>query len=295
MALQAIGEGGRALTRPARRRVTMGWRLLTAYSFLFFVFIYAPLAVIVVYSFNANPVNMMIWSGFTFDWYQSIFGLIDYSRSTVLSDAVYVDSTEELVQAVQNSLIVALTTTAISTVIGTATALALARYRFRMRGFYRGLMFMPMIMPDIVLGIGLLIFFVTIGFQLGLETIIIGHCTFLASYVFIIVQARMAGMDRTLEEASADLGANEWVTLRRVILPQLAPGILGGALLAFIISMDDLVITYFIAGVDSTTLPLFIFSMLRRGVKPEINAIATMLVLSSLLIASFGLYLRRRK
>jgi spermidine/putrescine transport system permease protein len=297
MAIQAIGEGAAAPARPrpARRRVTIGWRALTCYSFLFFVFIYAPLAVIVVYSFNANPVNMMVWSGFTFDWYRSIFGLIDHTRSLVFSDAAYLDSTEELLQAVQNSLIVALTTTTISTVIGTATALALARYRFRMRGFYRGLMFMPMIMPDIVLGIGLLIFFVTLGFQLGLVTIIIGHCTFLASYVFIIVQARIAGMDRTLEEASADLGANEWVTLRRVILPQLAPGIIGGALLAFIISMDDLVITYFIAGVDSTTLPLFIFSMLRRGVKPEINAIATMLVLSSLLIASFGLYLRRRK
>lgn len=297
MAMQAIGGSSRraAKARPSGKRASLAWRVLTAYGFLFFVFIYAPLAVIVVYSFNANPVNMMIWSGFTFDWYGSIFGLVDYSRSTVLSDAVYLDSTEELVQAVQNSLIVAVTTTTIATFIGTAAALALARYRFRMRGFYRGLMFMPMIMPDIVLGIGLLIFFVTAGFQLGLGTIIIGHCTFLSSYVFIIVMARIAGMDRTLEEASADLGANEMVTMRRVILPQLAPGIIGGALLAFIISMDDLVITYFIAGVDSTTLPLFIFSMLRRGVKPEINAIATLLVLSSLMIASFGLYLRRRQ
>ena len=297
VAVQAIGDRAKPQqkTRPRRKRASPGWRLLTAYSFLFFVFIYAPLAVIVVYSFNANPVNMMIWRGFTFDWYLSIFGLIDYSRSLVLSDAVYLDSTEELLHAVQNSLIVAVITTTISTFIGTATALALARYRFRLRGFYRGLMFMPMIMPDIVLGIGLLIFFVTAGFQLGLTTIVIGHCTFLASYVFIIVQARIAGMDRTLEEASADLGANEMVTMRRIILPQLAPGIIGGALLAFIISMDDLVITYFIAGVDSTTLPLFIFSMLRRGVKPEINAIATLLLLFSLLIASLGLYLRRRQ
>jgi len=165
----------------------------------------------------------------------------------------------------------------------------------RTRSFYRVLMFMPMIMPDIVLGIGLLIFFVTAGFRLGLITIVIGHCTFLGSYVFIVVQARLAGMDRSLEEASADLGANECVTLRKVVLPQLAPGIIGGALLAFIISMDDLVITYFIAGVDSTTLPLFIFSMLRRGVKPEINAIATLLVLFSLLVAAVGLYLRRRR
>jgi len=272
------------------------WRALTAYGVAFFFFIYAPLIVIVIYSFNANPVNMMIWSGFTFDWYLSILGFSsDYFGSYATTDAVYVDSTEELIAAVKNSLVVALTTTTFSTFLGTATALALARYRFRARSFYRVLMFMPMIMPDIVLGIGLLIFFVTAGFRLGLITIVIGHCTFLGSYVFIVVQARLAGMDRSLEEASADLGANEWVTLRKVVLPQLAPGIIGGALLAFIISMDDLVITYFIAGVDSTTLPLFIFSMLRRGVKPEINAIATLLVLFSLLVAAVGLYLRRRR
>lgn len=289
-----VAAAARAILAPRKGR--WGWRLLTLYGVLFFAFIYAPLTVIVIYSFNANPVNMMIWSGFTFDWYRTILGLsTDYFGSTVLSDAVYVDSTEELIAAVKNSLIVALTTTTISTCLGTATALALARYRFRMRPFYRVLMFMPMIMPDIVLGIGLLIFFVTVGFNLGLTTIIIGHCTFLGSYVFIVVQARLAGMDRSLEEASADLGANEWVTLRKVVLPQLAPGIIGGALLAFIISMDDLVITYFIAGVDSTTLPLFIFSMLRRGVKPEINAIATLLVLFSLVVASLGLYLRRRR
>ncbi len=283
----------RTRTKPKGR---WGQKALTLYGILFFVFIYAPLAIIVVYSFNANPVNMMIWSGFTFDWYLTILGFSsDYFGSYATTDAVYVDSTEELVNAVKNSLTVALTTTTISTIIGTATAMALARYRFRMRVLYRMLMFMPMIMPDIVLGIGLLIFFVTAGFNLGLHTIIIGQCTFLGSYVFIIVSARLAGIDRSLEEASADLGANEWVTLRRVILPQLAPGIIGGALLAFIISMDDLVITYFVAGVDSTTLPLFIFSMLRRGVKPEINAIATLLVIFSLVLASIGLYLRRKR
>lgn len=282
-----------AALRP-RRQNRWSWRLLTLYGVLFFTFIYAPLVVIVIYSFNANPVNMMIWQGFTFDWYGKIFGLTEINTDGFLTDAVYVDSTEELLHAVRNSAIVAIATTTISTIIGTATALALARYRFRMRGGYQMLMFMPMIMPDIVLGIGLLIFFVTAGFKLGLITIIIGHCTFLCSYVFIIVQARLAGMDRSLEEASADLGANEWVTMRRVVLPQLAPGIIGGALLAFIISMDDLVITYFISGVDSSTLPLFIFNMLRRGVKPEINAIATLLVLFSLVVATVGLYLRRR-
>lgn len=265
-------------------------RLLTGYGLLFFGFIYAPILLIVVYSFNANPVNMMIWSGFTLDWYRTLFGL-----PTELSElSAYVESTDQLVQALGNSLVVALTTTTIATIFGTAMALAVARHRFRLRGFYRGLMFMPMIMPDIVLGIALLVFFVTLGIRLSLVSIIIGHCTFLISYVFIVVSARLADMDQSLEEASADLGADPWTTFRRVTLPMILPGVIGGALLAFIISMDDLVITYFIAGVDSTTLPVFIYGMMRRGIKPEINAIATIMLLFSMVIASIGLYLRSR-
>lgn len=263
-----------------------GRRLLGGYSLAFFVFLYLPIGLIVAYSFNSNPINMMIWDGFSLDWYRSLFGL-----STNLSEnALYVESTDQLLAALRTSLVVALTTTAISTVIGTLTALAIARYRFRLQKFYRVLLFMPMLMPDIVLGIALLIFFVGVGMPLGKGSIIIGHCTFLISYVFLIVSARLAGMDTRLEEASADLGASPWTTFRRVTLPQILPGVVGGALLAFIISMDDLVITYFIAGVDSTTLPVFIYGMIRRGIKPEINAIATLL-----LIAALGLYLRNRK
>lgn len=269
----------------------LGRRLLGGYSLAFFVFLYLPIGLIVAYSFNSNPINMMIWDGFSLDWYRSLFGL-----STNLSEnALYVESTDQLLAALRTSLMVALTTTAISTVIGTLTALALARYRFRLQKFYRVLLFMPMLMPDIVLGIALLIFFVGVGMPLGKGSIIIGHCTFLISYVFLIVSARLAGMDTRLEEASADLGASPWTTFRRVTLPQILPGVIGGALLAFIISMDDLVITYFIAGVDSTTLPVFIYGMIRRGIKPEINAIATLLLIASLLIAALGLYLRNRK
>jgi len=264
--------------------------LLGLYGVLFFAFIYAPIILIVVFSFNANPVNMMIWSGFTLDWYRSIFGL-----STGLDElSLYVQSTDQLLKAVRNSLIVALTTTLVATVFGTSVALAVARFRFRLRSFYRALMFMPMIMPDIVLGIALLVFFVSFGMSLGLASIIIGHCTFLTSYVFIVVSARLAGMDRSLEEASADLGADGWTTFRKVTLPLILPGVIGGALLAFIISMDDLVITYFISGVDSTTLPVFIYGMLRRGIKPEINAIATVMLVFSFVVASLGLYLRSR-
>lgn len=277
------------------RRLSSGWVTLTLFSLGFFTFIYLPLIIITVYSFNSNPVNMMVWDGFTLDWYRGLFGLQERVDDLGMNRAIYVESTDQLIAALKNSLTIAFFTTSISTVIGTATAIALARYRFRARGFYSGFLLIPMMMPDIVLGIGLLIFFVTIGFQLSLLTIIIGHCTFLISYVFVVVQARMAGLDPALEEASADLGASEWLTLRKVLLPQLAPGIVGGALLAFVISMDDLVITYFIAGTGSTTLPLFIFSMVRRGVKPEINAIATLIILASVVIAAIGLWLRSRK
>ena len=264
---------------------------LIAYTMLFFAFIYIPLVLIAVYSFNSNPVNMMTWSGFTTEWYAQVLGF----KTTISENALYIESTDQLVQAVWNSLIIATSTTIIATVFGTAIAIALYRFAFFGKRFYRTVMFMPMLMPDIVLGIALLIFFVNSGITLGLKTIIIGQCTFLISYVFIVVSARLASMDRTLENASADLGANEWVTFRKVVFPQLLPGIIGGALLAFIISMDDLVITYFIAGVDVTTLPMFIFAMLRRGIKPEINAIAVMMLTFSFVVASLGLYLRSRQ
>ena len=269
---------------------SLGTGSLVAYTVLFFAFIYLPIALIVVYSFNADPVNMMRWSGFTVDWYRQIFGL----RNASSEAALYIESTEQLIQAVKNSLTVAALTTSIATVIGTATALALYRFNFLGKKFYRVLLFVPMLMPDIVLGIALLIFFVGVGITLGIKTIVIGQCTFLISYVFIVVSARLAGMDRSLENASADLGADEWTTFRRIILPQVMPGVLGGALLAFIISMDDLVITYFIAGVATQTLPIFIFGMLRRGIKPEVNAIAVMMLLFSFAVASLGLYLRSR-
>jgi spermidine/putrescine transport system permease protein len=269
----------------------LGSGSLVLYTFLFFTFIYAPIAVIVVYSFNSDPVNMMKWSGFTLDWYKQIFGWTNKSSEA----ALYIESTDQLIAAIKNSFIVAAFTTTIATVIGTSTALAIYRYNFLGQRFYRVLMFSPMLMPDIVLGIALLIFFVGVGMPLGLGSIIIGHCTFLISYVFIVVSARLAGMDRTLENASADLGANEWTTFRRVVLPQVMPGVIGGALLAFIISMDDLVITYFISGAGTQTLPLFIFGMLRRGIKPEVNAIAVMMLLFSFTVAALGLYFRSRR
>ncbi|QPM90285.1 ABC transporter permease [Pseudooceanicola algae] len=266
-------------------------RLLGLYGLLFLVFIYAPILLVVVYSFNANTVNMMIWDGFTFDWYRQIFGL----ETSVTESATYIDSTAQLYASIRTSLVIALSTSALSTVFGTALALAVARYRFRLAGLYRTLLMVPMIMPDIVLGIALLIFFITIGMNLSMLTIIIGQSTFLISYVFVTVSARLAEFDTSVEEASADLGATPGQTFRKVTLPGIAPGVMGGWLLAFIISMDDLVITYFIAGTGNTTLPIHIWGMLRRGIKPEINAIATLMLLFTILIAGIGLYLRSRR
>jgi spermidine/putrescine transport system permease protein len=160
-------------------------RLLGVYGILFLLFVYAPIIMIVAFSFNANPVNMMIWSGFTFDWYWTIFGY----PTRLNEQTLYVESTGQLLAAVRNSLIVAASTTTISTILGTMTALALHRFRFRARPFYQGLLYMPMVMPDIVLGIALLVFFVTLGMQLGLVSIIVGHCTFLISYAFVVVSA----------------------------------------------------------------------------------------------------------
>jgi spermidine/putrescine transport system permease protein len=276
----------------AARRRSLAPLALGAYGILFVLFLYTPLALIFVYSFNANPVNMVVWTGFTTDWYAALFGM---QPAGVSFDAAFTENPDRILAAVLNSVIVALSASAVSTVVGTAAALALARYRFFGDRFYRGLLLLPMIMPDIVLGIALLIFFVGAGVSLGLTTIVLGHCTFLSCYVFVVVSARLAMMDPILESASADLGAGPFATFRRVTLPLLMPGVIGGFLLAFIISLDDVVITYFIAGVDTQTLPLFILAMMRRGLRPQINALAVLLIAFSFLVAGAGIYFRSRK
>lgn len=267
-------------------------KLFKGYGFFFLAFLYMPLALIFVYSFNANSINMAVWTEFTFDWYLTIFG---GANSQSAFDAAFTESPERIFNVVKNSAIVALTASTISTIIGTATAIALQRFNFVGKKFYQAMLILPMIVPDIVLGIALLIFFVGAGFELSLITVIIGHTTFLSSYVFVVVSSRLAGMDTSLEQASADLGAGPITTFRRITLPQIMPGVVGGFLLAFIISLDDVVITYFIAGVGSQTLPLFILAMMRRGLRPQTNALAVLLLTFSFLVAALGLYLRSRK
>jgi len=238
-----------------------GWhrRLLAAHTALIYLFLYAPIAILVVFSFNAAR-QTAFWEGFTLDWYRRLL-----------------DNTL-LFRSVRNSLIVACVTTAAAVLLGTPAALALARHDFRGRRATQALLYLPVIIPEVVLGAALVTFFGAVGLRLSLTTVVIAHVVFSVSYVAIVVRARLSGLDPSLEEAARDLGASPVETFRRVTLPLAAPGILASALLVFTLSIDDYVITSFVAGVGATTLPLHIYSMLKVGVTPEVNAVSTLLL-----------------
>jgi spermidine/putrescine transport system permease protein len=264
----------------------VGGRLLSLNAVLSYVFLYAPIVILVIFSFNASRLNAT-WQGFTLEWY-----------AVLLRD-------EMIHKAFENSMIVAITSTVISTVLGTMTALVMERFRFKLRTTFDAVLYLPIIIPDIVMAVSLLLFFVSVfrvlgnllGVQwgLGLGTIIIAHVAFNISFVTVVVRTRLADFDRTLEEAAQDLGANEWQTFRRVTLPLIMPGIIGGGLLAFTLSIDDFVITFFTAGVGSTTLPIRIYGMIKRSITPEINAISSLMLLASIGLVFLSLFVQRRR
>ncbi len=238
-------------------------RLLEINIGIVYLFLYLPILAVVVFSFNSGN-QIARWEGFSFAWYASLF-----------EDAA-------LWRACRNSLVVAGIATGIATSIGTATALAIERYRFRLRTPLIRLLYLPIIIPEIVLAIALLTFYVYVRMPIGLMSVIIAHGVFNIAYVTVVVRARLQGFDTTLEEAARDLGANEWQTFWRVTFPLISPGIIGGALLAFTLSIDGFVITFFTAGVGYTTLSVHIYSMLKFGLTPQINAISTMLLANSI-------------
>jgi spermidine/putrescine transport system permease protein len=251
---------------------------------------------LVVYSFNSNAVSMMTWKSFTLDWYLRVLanlGLLTPSHDLTGGDSLQLYSDPNLGPAVRNSLIIALGAATLSTIVGTMTAIALARIRFTGRLAYQTALYLPIVIPDIVLGISLLVFLSTIQFPLGRMSVILAHTVFLASYVCVVVGARLQGMDLRMEEASYDLGASAWTTFRRVTFPQLMPGIAGGFLLSVVISLDDLVISYFTSGVGSTTLPVYLFGAIKRNVSPEINAISVLMIIISTLMVAAAMLLRR--
>ncbi len=238
-------------------------RGLALWAGLVYLFLYAPIAVLVVFSFNRSRLSAN-WLGFTTEWYRALW------------------HNNLIAQSLVNSLLVGGPVTLACVVFGTLGALAFARSGGRNRPALDAVVYLPLLIPEIVMAVALVIFFSLLSMELGLTTIIIAHITFCVSYVIIVVAARLAGRDRAVEEAAMDLGANEWAVFRRVTLPMAAPAILSAALLVFTTSFDDYLITSFVAGVRSTTLPLQIYSMLKRGITPEINAISTVILAATI-------------
>lgn len=240
-------------TLPGFRWVTLG----------FFLYLYLPLLILVVFSFNASR-SATVWEGFSLAWYIKAFGNDDIRR------------------AATNSLVVAICATVLSTIVATMAALALGRNRkVKAKPLFNGLIVLPLMVPEIVTAIATLSFFSAIGLSLGLGNIIIAHTVFCIPFAYMPIQARLKGMDESLEMAAADLYSNRWSTLRLITLPLLGPGIVSGAMLAFIISIDDFIITLMVAEAGSTTLPIYIYSLVRLGITPEINAVSSVLLLIS--------------
>lgn len=249
---------------------------LRLFSALVYIYIYLPIVLLVIFSFNKQKLNVS-WEGFTLSWYQELF------------------RNQQILLAVRNSLTIALVSTLVATVIGTLAALALQRYRFPGYTLTESTLYIPVIIPEVVMGISLLVFFSLIGVRLGLGTITLSHIAFSIPFVALVVRARLHGFDKSIEEAAMDLGANELTTFWRVTLPTILPGVLSGALLALTLSLDDYVITYFTAGPGSTTLPLRIFSMVRFAVTPEVNALSTIWVATVFLVLLIGQIVQNRQ
>jgi len=239
------------------RRPWLWTAALVAYAFL-----YVPLIIVVVYSFNNSRLNAE-WVGFTLDWYRQLF-----------SDA-------DMLAAAVNSLIVGVTASVVSTILGTMAGVAMYRYKTRLLPI---LVLTPIAIPEILMGVSLLIFFVLVSFTLGLVSVALAHIAFCIGFVAIVVRARLAGMDESLTEAARDCGATPWNAFRYVTLPLIMPGVIAGALMAFTLSIDDFVITFFTAGAGTVTLPLAIYSMIKIAVTPEVNAVSTLLMLLTLVL-----------
>lgn len=244
------------------------------YAFLMYMFLYIPIIVLVVFSFNDSKLNA-VWTGFSLKWYKSLA------------------SNAGILEAMKNSLLIAVASTILSVIIATLAAVGMYRYNFKGKSLVDGMLYIPLVIPEIVMGIALLAFFSMADFSMGIGTLILAHVTFSVSYVVAVVRARLDGFDKSVEEAAADLGATPTQTFFAVTLPIIAPGVIAGGLLAFTLSLDDMIISFFVAGPNSMTLPLKVFSMVKFGVTPEINALSTIIILFTLIIVGFALILRK--
>jgi spermidine/putrescine transport system permease protein len=250
-------------------------RWLQLIMILGFIFLYAPILTLVAFSFNNSRRNVT-WEGFTFDYYVKAF------NNASLHDTL------------MNSLIVAFWSTLFSTIIGSLLGLALQRFRFPGKGPFEGLIHLPIVIPEICMAAAMLVFFARLDIPLGLFTVIASHIAFSFPFVAVVVRSRMSGFDESLEEASRDLGASPVQTFFNVTLPYMMPGVIAGALLAFTLSLDDFLITFFTSGPASTTFPVKIYSMVRQSVTPEVNAASTVLILVTLTVTAIGMWIQSR-
>ena len=231
----------------------------SVFSSLVYAFIYIPVIILIVFSFNNQKANTN-WVGFTTDWYVKLF-----------KDA-------ELWGIVLNTFVIAVISTLLAVIIGTIAAVGLSRFKFKGKSIINNALYVPIVIPEIVLAIALLSIFSLINFPLGIIAIILGHTTLTVPFVIITVKSRLNGFDKSVEEASMDLGANRRTTFLKVTLPMILPGVVSGGFLAFTLSLDDLIISNFIAGTSCTTLPVKIYSMVKSGISPEINALTTIII-----------------
>lgn len=248
-------------------------RLSYAYILLVFAFLYIPILVVIIYSFNKAKSNVL-WGGFSLNWYTSLF------------------NDDDVLSALQNSLIIAITSTVISSIIGTIGALGLSRNKFKGKSIISFLVYIPIVIPEIIMGISLLLFFSALQLPFGIGTLILAHTTFCIPFVLINVKAMLENFDVSLEEAAMDLGASKLIVFKSITLPLISPSIISGAMLAFALSLDDIIINFFVSGPESTTLPIKIFSMLRFGLSPEINALCTIMLIITFAVILFSQILK---
>ncbi len=254
------------------------WRshLLLSYSLAVLAFLYLPLLILAMYSFNDSRMNA-VWAGFTLKWYAQLF------------------NNRHVLEALTNTLIIGCISTVISTVLGTMAAMALHRYKYRFQNVLNGLIYLPILIPEIVMGLSLLVLFSQVHMPLGRTSIILAHITFCLSFVVITVGARLDGLKQEYEEAASDLYARPWQCFRYITLPLIMPGITAGALIAFTLSIDDFIISFFVAGPNSTTLPLYIYAMVKRGISPEINALSTLMIVVEIALVLLADFLQLRQ
>ncbi|HEX3030187.1 MAG TPA: ABC transporter permease [Clostridia bacterium] len=236
------------------------------YCTFIYAFLFLPIAVIVINSFNAtNSKPYLSWKGFTFDWYFKLF------------------ANEDLLQSFENTILIAIATTILATVVGTLAAVGMYKYKFRGKSTIDALLYIPVVIPEIILGISLLTLFAKINIPRGMFSLILAHVTFCIPYVIFNIRARLSGYDNSIEEASMDLGANRIGTFFNITLPVLGPSIAGGALLAFTLSIDDVIVSYFTNG-QTMTLPLMVMESIKSGVSPDVNALSVLILVGTILL-----------